>query len=182
MAGQIPSQTSLPNPPEASPPGPLESANLEPPSAEILTEVERELANFVGPLARIAVQRSAKTSGSIDDLYLNLASYISNSADQAAFLAGGQRRMRADTARHPQRGTEARSVTAARPVSPDALAPDMLSRIEANLTQFIGPIARVIVRRQLSRSASLFDLYRDLAAYIPNDRDRAEFLKRQTGA
>jgi eukaryotic-like serine/threonine-protein kinase len=182
LAGQIPSETSLPNLSEASPPGSLEFTNPGPPNTEVLTEVEHELANFVGPLARIAVQRSAKTSGSIEELYLNLASHINNSADRAAFLAGGQRRVGADTARHAERGAEARSVAAARPLSPDALAPDILSRIEANLTQFVGPVARVIVRRQLSKSASLFDLYRDLAAYIPNERDRAEFLKRQTAA
>jgi serine/threonine protein kinase len=181
LAGQTTSETFRPNPSEASAPGQLEAVNLWPLSAETLTEVERELANFVGPLARIAVQRSAKTSVSIDNLYLNLARYIDNSADQAAFLARAERRVRAGTAQHAQPGTKARSVITAA-LSPDALAPDMLSRIEANLTQFIGPVARVIVRRQLSRSASLFDLYRDLATYIPNERDRAEFLRRQTAA
>ncbi len=129
LAGQTPSETFRPNPPEASAPGQLEAANLWPLSAESLTEVERELANFVGPLARIAVQRSAKTSVSIDNLYLNLASYIDNSADQEAFLAGGQRRVRAGTAQHAQPGTKARSVITAA-LSPDALAPDMLSQIE----------------------------------------------------
>jgi len=62
---------------------------------------------------------------------------------------------------------------------PIAIAPDVLTRIEAHLAQYIGPIARVVVRRQLSKSASLRDLYRDLASLIPDERDRTQFLKSQ---
>jgi hypothetical protein len=57
-----------------------------------------------------------------------------------------------------------------------SIAPDTLRRIEDDLTGYIGPIAPVILRRLLSKSASLADFFRDLAAHIPNEQDRAKFL------
>ena len=62
-----------------------------------------------------------------------------------------------------------------------ALAPDQIGRIENTLTQYIGPIARIVLRQQLSRSASLGDFYRDLAAHIPDERDRTDFLRSHLG-
>jgi serine/threonine-protein kinase len=67
------------------------------------------------------------------------------------------------------------------PATSVALAPDTLRRLEAALTEFIGPIARIVLRKQLLKSSSLADLYGDLAVHIPNDRDRAAFLKSQRG-
>ena len=152
-----------------------------PPTGEVIAEIEWELAKHIGPLARIAVQRSARNNGSVEELYRNLAPYIDNPADRTAFLAEGDKRKRAGADRFASTASDGRpaGAAAAATLTPDAVEPDILTRIESNLTQFIGPIARVIVRQQLSKSASLFDLYRDLATYIPDERERAEFLKRQ---
>ncbi len=52
-----------------------------------------------------------------------------------------------------------------------------LDRAQADLTRYIGPIARVLVRRELDASANLDDLGQRLAAHIARPADRAAFLR-----
>lgn len=153
------------------------------PSAESLAEIEQDLASIIGPLARIAVLRAAKSSGGMEQLHLKLATYIDNEAERADFLRRGRERVNAVAVASavsislplPQPGQPFEGLSI-------SLAPDLLSRIEVSLTQFIGPIARVLVRRQLSKSASLIDFYSELANHIPDERDRAVFLKSRPSA
>jgi serine/threonine protein kinase len=164
----------------AKPAAPLEGP---PPSAESLAEIERDLTGIIGPLARIAVLRAAKSSGGLEQLHLKLATYIDNEAERANFLRRGRQRVNAVAAasgvpasallRQPGQSFEGLSIS---------LEPDLLSRIEASLTEFVGPIARVLVRQQLSKSASLIDLYSELASHISDEQDRAVFLKSRPSA
>ena len=64
---------------------------------------------------------------------------------------------------------------------PLAIAPEMLSHLEATLTQYIGPIAQIVLRKQLMKSATVKHLYENLAAHITNERDRAAFLRSRHG-
>jgi len=144
---------------------------------ELLREIERDLATFVGPWASFAVRRSARTIPDIKMLYEELAAYIHVPEERASFIAMGQRRAAGLDLRvsAPSTGSLPRPTVSGRDTL--ALAPDQISRIENTLTQYIGPIARIVLRQQLSRSASLPDFYRDLAAHIPDERDRTDFLR-----
>jgi serine/threonine-protein kinase len=146
--------------------------------ADLLAEVERDLATYIGPMARIAVRRSAKTIPDIEALYQSLGSCIDNAEERASFIALGRRRAQGQPSRLAGTGSGPWPTRTSGPGSlPVNLAPDQLSRIETSLTHYIGPIARIVLRQQLSKSASLADFYRDLAAHIPNERDRADFLR-----
>ena len=57
------------------------------------------------------------------------------------------------------------------------LSPELLRQVEVSLTRSIGPIARVLVRRELSKSPSAADFFAELANCIPDERDRMAFLK-----
>jgi len=144
---------------------------------ELLTEVERDLMTFIGPLAKIAVRRSSKTIYDVAALYESLASYIEHPADRASFISKGQQRARVDV-RSIAGGAVPRGAQPQRPSTlAVAVTPDLLRRIEGDLTKYLGPIASIVVRKTLSKSTSLPDFYRDLAAYIPDERDRTDFLK-----
>src|SRR5262249_9195396 len=105
-------------------------------------------------------------------------------SDRDTFIGRGLQRLRS-TARwqagEGSRGSRAKT-GAARPTVAFPITPDLLNRIEADLTEYIGPIASVLLRQLLSKSASLPDFYRDLAAHIPNEGDRANFLRSRHGA
>jgi serine/threonine-protein kinase len=143
--------------------------------AESLTPVERDLATFIGPVARILVRRSATTARSIAALYSALAVHIPDEGDRARFIRAGE-----VSTRGPRSGPDPTGRPASRheePIEvPAALTPETLHRIELALTRYIGPIARVVLRKQLRKSNSLSDLYRDLAVHIPDERDRESFL------
>jgi serine/threonine-protein kinase len=162
------------------PPERVSPAEAGSPSADLLAEIERDLARIIGPVARVAVRRALKSSSGVEQLHLRLAAHIDDANERSGFLHRGQKRVDALAASRPP--PPPTSAPHPPPVEaseklPAALPPDILSRIEANLTRFIGPIARVLVRQQLSKSTSVIDLYSELANYIPDMRDRAAFLK-----
>jgi eukaryotic-like serine/threonine-protein kinase len=164
-AGYAPTETAL-SPPAATPLNP-----------QLLDEVERDLAVYLGPFARIAVRRSAKTIPDVEALYDALATYIDKPEDRARFISRGRQRGWGLAGRGT--GGTSRTARTGSTISGPAMVvdPALLSRIEGVLTQYVGPIARVLLRQQLSKSTSLSDLYRDLASYIPDERDRTDFLK-----
>jgi serine/threonine-protein kinase len=157
-----------------------QSAEAAPLAIELLSDVERDLTTFIGPMARIAVRRAAKTTVDLAALYQSLASYIDGQSDRDTFIQNGLRR----TARVggssaggvPQRRLTQTGATGQNSMSL-AIGPDALRQIEADLTTYIGPIAPMVLRRLLSQSSSVVDLYRDLATYIPDEHDRDNFLK-----
>jgi hypothetical protein len=48
---------------------------------------EQRLAHYIGPMARILVNKARKSTGTIDEFYQQLAAYIDNMQDRKAFLA-----------------------------------------------------------------------------------------------
>jgi serine/threonine-protein kinase len=178
----------LPPPTSSSPlpgPDPVEQAAEPMPLAiELLSEVERDLTTFIGPMAKIAVRRAAKTTIDLVGLYQSLATYIDGPSDRDTFIRNGLRR--SSTIGGPSSGGAPRQpltqtdMTGQRSVLL-AIAPGALRQLEADLTTYIGPIAPIVLRRVLSKSASAADLYRDLATYIPDEHDRDSFLNSRHG-
>jgi serine/threonine protein kinase len=54
---------------------------------EILSTAERQLASYVGPLARVLIKQAAGSSGNLKELYTQLASHIDSDEERKAFLA-----------------------------------------------------------------------------------------------
>ena len=54
---------------------------------EELGKLAKELATYIGPMARILVSRAAKTGAPIDQLYVTLAAEIASEKDRQKFLA-----------------------------------------------------------------------------------------------
>ena len=75
-------------PPESAAPSPNE-AGLEP---ELLREIERDLASFLGPLASIAVKRVLRQTSDVLDLYELLGKQLNDPRDRNQFLARGRQR------------------------------------------------------------------------------------------
>jgi hypothetical protein len=53
--------------------------------------------------------------------------------------------------------------------------------IESDLTRYIGPIARILVKRELQQFESLAKLCLVLATHIPDERERKAFLNTHGG-
>jgi eukaryotic-like serine/threonine-protein kinase len=147
-------------------------------SAEILHEIERDLATFIGPMASIAVKRAARQSRDLLGLYETLSRQVANPKDHAEFLARGRQRAAAGLARPrpPPRPAPAKTIEPRSYDPGKAPNPASILAIESDLTRYIGPIARILLRRELSKFESLAKLCLVLATHIPDERQREAFL------
>jgi serine/threonine-protein kinase len=68
-----------------------------------------------------------------------------------------------------------RTVVLARPQA--VLTDPMLTLAERKLTEYVGPIARILVKRAQQAATSPDDFWQRLAAHIDRDADRQAFLK-----
>ena len=151
---------------------------------DLLREIERDLATFIGPMAAIALRRAIGQTNDVVALYDLLGRQVVNSRDRAEFLARGQRRAATELASRPRslppekperEGEEKRDQPAPSP----GLA--NIASVETNLARYIGPIAKILIKRELEKHETLSEFYRALAAHIPNERDRERFLRAQGG-
>jgi class 3 adenylate cyclase len=145
--------------------------------AEALGAIERALAQSIGPLARVLVRRTAARARDLPDLCQQLAASVPEGS-QAAFRArlgdlAGAREPQAPPKPGPAAPSPARPAPAAapggRPLSPEALA-----EATERLAVYLGPVARVLVKRAAEGAANTRDLYQRLLRHIddPGQRDR----------
>jgi serine/threonine protein kinase len=147
---------------------------------DLLREVERDLATFIGPMAAIALKRSIGQANDVRTLYELLGQQVVNPRDRAEFLARGQRRAASGPAGRPASSPPSKPERTAE-VKRDqrAVSPGLknIASIESNLARYIGPIAKILIRRELEKHETLEKFYRALAAHIPDERDRENFLR-----
>jgi serine/threonine-protein kinase len=139
-------------------------------AAEPLRELEELLAPYVGPMARVLVRRSAKTTTDGPALVRLLAEKIPSERDGKAFAAAALEKVFADAR------TEA---------APDRSSPDLSNKpVEAvdvdkatgQLAPYVGPIAKVMAKKAAAQARDLKVFYQRLAENL-DPEDRARFLK-----
>jgi serine/threonine protein kinase len=145
-------------------------------SAELLREAERDLATFIGPMASIAVKRAVRNASDLLELYELLSRQVANPKDRTEFLARGRQRAAAGFGRPrpPPGPTPAKTIERQSVSTPQPPNPASIVAIESDLTRYIGPIARILVKRELGKFESLAKLCLVLATHI--ERERRAFL------
>ncbi|NBC31777.1 MAG: protein kinase [Alphaproteobacteria bacterium] len=187
----------------------LETAALQPAAPtglqfddDVLARTERHLAAYVGPLARVLVRQAAMVPGSRVQLYDRLAPHIADEQDRHAFRRKAlEPPAEGDPGQPPRRGGH-RRIARRRPRAGAAMVPaasraDMaggttmdgavldkaaIDQAVRDLTEYLGPLARITVRRTAATADSIEALYRSLSEEIPDARQRAAFLKRLPAA
>jgi eukaryotic-like serine/threonine-protein kinase len=147
-------------------------------SADLLREAERDLATFIGPMASIAVKRAVRNASDLLELYELLGRQVADPKDRAEFLARGRQRAAAGLGRPrpPPAPPPARTIERSSASSVKSPNPESIVAIESDLTRYIGPIARILVKRELGKFESLAKLCLVLATHIPDERERRAFL------
>ena len=140
--------------------------------ADTLQALERKLTDYVGPIARILVRTTSGRSRSLADLCSQLALSIADGAEREQFrrevdLLIRSRPPVAESAASPDAGT-ARSVR---------LPEHELERVQEALAQYVGPIARVLVRRATADASSVEALWLSLSNHIKSSAERSAFLR-----
>jgi serine/threonine-protein kinase len=73
---------TIPDKPRAAP-----AATRSTFTPEALAAAEKQLASYVGPLARVLIRQAAESSGNMKELYTQLATHIDSDEERRAFLA-----------------------------------------------------------------------------------------------
>jgi class 3 adenylate cyclase len=156
-----------------------------------LTELAKELAHLIGPLAPVLVRKAAGRAKTVEEMRELLSQSISDPAQRQAFLDGTtatsttQRSGNLNTAKTKTLMTAAHSVASTSTPQPDSSTPslrpwlsdEISKRLEKHLTTAIGPVARIVMKAEIRKAADLEALCKALAAQIDNPEARANFLK-----
>jgi serine/threonine-protein kinase len=135
----------------------------------VLRELEAALAQHLGPIARVAVHDAAKTAGTLAELVRLLAWEIPDAA-KAAFQNkfADVSWVRSQPAGSPRSGPATDRDAA-------HFSLEILAEAEDRLAQYLGPVARVVVKRAASKARDEAELYLLLAAEIEDAEERKAF-------
>lgn len=136
----------------------------------LLATVERKLASYVGPIARVALKSALRRGATAEELCDSLAANIAAPRDRKRFRAEVLGELQRAVA--PHGGTQSGAIDAAIPIAE-------IDRIEKELTRYLGPIARILVRREAAKTSSTAELWQLVSRHIDRDDERNEFLRRQ---
>ena len=134
--------------------------------------IESELAQRIGPIAAVVVRNTAKTAQTLDALVEAVSREIPDNAERIGFLrkfgTGNT------TCGHTQPVTH-------RPADPTVTAKfpaEFLKSVEADLAQYIGAIARVVVKRAAAQAIDETEFYLCIADEIHDPAERKKFVRR----
>jgi hypothetical protein len=82
---------------------------------------------------------------------------------------------------HPELRTRFRNEVMRSPAAPNATAipPSLAQAGERELTTYVGPIARILVKRALQVAKSPGDFWQTLALHIEREADRRAFMSKR---
>ena len=143
---------------------------------DTLRAVEKQLAIYLGSLARILVKKAASRTTDVEELYSILAASLERKADREAFLAR-KVEVSKDMRPSPRRLHDATSVAPQSAGTSVELTPAAIDHAVHVLARYMGPIAGVLVKRATPRADSLRALYLLLAEHLENKTERSRFLR-----
>jgi serine/threonine protein kinase len=147
-----------------------------------LKRVEAELAAHLGPIAGVIVKNAAKKVATVPALAHLLAPEISDLKARAAFV----RKFSSDNSMPPsQPGQGARMTSSSALVSEKSSASalqrfnaETLRRAEVALAQYIGAVAKVVVKHAAQKARDENELYLLLGDEIADKAERKSFVRR----
>jgi eukaryotic-like serine/threonine-protein kinase len=144
-------------------------------TAAELTQIEKHLARFVGPIAGIWVRSGARETSDLVALIQCLSLKFSEAADRDAFLKGfGVTPASAPTPNRSDADAKVRGTSANRGVP---LTPEYIERAARLLTVHLGPIATVLAKRAAQPGSSQEQFVDTLCTHLRDDGERARFLR-----
>jgi eukaryotic-like serine/threonine-protein kinase len=147
-----------------------------------LHTIERELADLVGPMARVMVKKAAAKSRDTAELYALISDSITDPEVRQRFLDGMQRAA-------AERSGTSKTATAVRGTMPphmrslsgdtQAMAPIDPSFVEqttSRLAVYLGPIAKVVARKAAKEATNRQQFVQLVATHL-GAQERAGFLR-----
>jgi serine/threonine-protein kinase len=139
----------------------------------VLRTVERQLAHFVGPMARIMIRKAAEQTTDVDQLYTLLSDNIADPVKRQRFCEGGQ------AAGATSKTTAPRFVLTgehAQTQQGRPLEQTFVDQTTMRLAVYLGPIAKVVAGRAAQKAATQQEFVELVAGHL-GAQDRGAFLR-----
>ena len=147
-------------------------------NAASLHMIERQLAAFIGPVAKILVKRAAGKTASLFELYTILVSSLEREEDRAAFLARRAEMAKGKTISPGLTSAVPSQVTTPVDVSPsNEITPAVIEQAARRLAVHLGAIAPILAKKEAKRAGTVRNLYELLAERVADPAERARFMK-----
>jgi serine/threonine protein kinase len=157
----------------SNPPTPTAGRTTTPPPGwdpALLKQIESQLARFVGPVAKVMVRRAGRRTLEVDELYAMMARELDSEEQRKAFMATRSALSGAPIS------TSAAAAPRTGPSTDTALTAERIESAQRRLASYIGPIAKILVKKAAAQTASSERFYLLLAESL-SDIDRTRFLK-----
>jgi serine/threonine protein kinase len=138
----------------------------------LIKRLEMALAHYVGPIAPVVVKKAAKAAKGQPELIQTVAAEIGDPAARAAFEKAFSEDSR-PMSQPPK--TTANPPTAA---AASRFPMEVLERAEGRLAEYIGTVARVLVKRAAMKARDERELYLLLSDEIESKEERKAFLRK----
>ena len=147
-----------------------------------LHTVERELADLVGPMARVMVKKAAAKSRDTSELYALISDSIRDPEVRQKFIDGLQR-VAAERSGTSQMSAAARGTLPPqlRSLSGDRgalvpLDPGFVEETTSRLTVYLGPIAKIVTRKAAQKAGNRQQFVQLVADHL-GSQERGAFLR-----
>ena len=156
---------------QATPPPAQPTAPVFDPS--LLGKLETDLAQHLGPIAKVVVRNAVRKARVQAELIPLLAAEISDPQERVAF----ERRF--SGASQPSSAPDASELTnPATGLAASRFPLEVLERTERRLAEYIGAVARVVVKRAAMKARDESELYLLVAEEIESPDEKKAFLRR----
>jgi serine/threonine-protein kinase len=153
-------------------------------------DLQVALSTQIGPVAKLVLKNTAREAHDLDDLCARLLPHIGSDAGRAQFqdelreikkkhglstlgTMGGAR-----TQGHSGASTGATQLSQMTGMPTLLqLSPELMDAAQQKLAVYVGPIAKILVKRASKMTANADEFYRLLAENLPDPGERARFLR-----
>jgi tRNA A-37 threonylcarbamoyl transferase component Bud32 len=136
-----------------------------------LRTIERELAHYLGPMAKVMIRKAAARTKDVGELYALLSEHISDPEGRQRFSERG-RAAGGGSGTSPRiiaTGETAKTITV-------ALDKDFVDQTTMRLAAYLGPIARVVANRAAQKAGSKQEFVELVAGHL-GSQERGAFLR-----
>jgi len=139
-----------------------------------LSLIEKNLTHYLGPVAKMLVKKQAKNTDNVNQLINSLVTHIPSEIDRQKFRSSFEFSMTDKSDEFTGKGS---SLSQTHESENPVFSPEYIERLTADLTQYLGPVAKHVLKATLKKVNTKEALCSCLADKIPNLKERAEFLK-----
>lgn len=139
---------------------------------DLLVKIEKRLTKVVGPVARVMIKRAAKRTLDVSELYELIGNELENVPDRTMFLASKNEFVQSPS-------ISKINTTDSNQILPDfiQIGDDQMERATRQLASFLGPIAKILVKKAASKATNPQNFYMLLSENLSTDKEKQSFLQ-----